>query len=244
MKSPFHTEADAFRVLQLTVGGFTAVAIAHRLGGRPSDAILLALVVLGVLAHFIRRPQRDEPAPRIPPPHSGERDRVVVVATAADTASLREEVVHTRVGAQDCEVLLVCPALNSRLAHWVSDVDGAEAAARLRLDAWLGALDDAGVTARGAVGDPDPLQAIEDAMWLFGADELVLATNPPDRMHRLERGFAARAQRRWAVPVTHVGGELDLAPELAAPGGAGLVEATVLAASAPPDDAPQGAPLV
>ncbi len=39
-------------------------------------------------------------------------------------------------------------------------------------------LREAGINARGEVGDADPLQAIEDALRTFGADEIVISTHP------------------------------------------------------------------
>jgi len=61
----------------------------------------------------------------------------------------------------------------------------------------------AGVPARGAVGDADPVVAIEDALRTFAADELVIATHPPGRSNWLERGLVERAER-FALPITHV----------------------------------------
>ena len=70
---------------------------------------------------------------------------------------------------RDGEVLIVAPALNTRLRHWVSDTDGALAEARERLDRAVDYLRDAGLTVRGDVGDADPLLAIEDTLATFDA---------------------------------------------------------------------------
>jgi GABA permease len=102
------------------------------------------------------------------------------------------------------EMLLVCPALNSRVRTWTSDEDGARAAAQARLEASLARLSDAGVTARGEIGDGDPLQALEDALREFPADEIVVSTHPPGRSHWLEQGVVEQARHRFDVPVTHV----------------------------------------
>ena len=102
------------------------------------------------------------------------------------------------------EVLVVCPALNSPLRTWTSDEDGARAAAQERLDASLSRLREAGINARGQVGDGDPLQAIEDALRTFGADEVILSTHPEGRSNWLERGVVDGARDRFAVPITHV----------------------------------------
>ena len=78
-------------------------------------------------------------------------------------------------------MLAVCPALNSPLRHWASDEDGARAKAERRLGESLAALASAGVEARGEVGDADPVQAMDDALRTFGADEIVISTHPPGR---------------------------------------------------------------
>ena len=86
--------------------------------------------------------------------------------------ALREQIAKQTEGYR-AEVLVVTPALNSPIRHFTSDVDGAREQARQRLEQSLGRLRDAGIEARGEVGDGDPLQAIEDALRTFGADEVI-----------------------------------------------------------------------
>jgi hypothetical protein len=106
---------------------------------------------------------------------------------------------------------------SSRLEHLAHDVDGAIAEARTRLDASLGAMGTAGLSARGHVGDHhDPNAAIEDALREFPADEVIISTHPPERSKWLERGVVERAQEELPVPVTHV--VVDLEAESAATG--------------------------
>jgi hypothetical protein len=101
-------------------------------------------------------------------------------------------------------VLIVAPALNSRLRHWVSDEDEAQAAAEERLDRCLARLRADGVAAAGAVGDADPVQAIADALSGFRADAIVVATHPPARSNWLARDLVTRVRRRFDRPVVHV----------------------------------------
>ena len=98
----------------------------------------------------------------------------------------------------------MCPALNSQVRTWTSDEDGARAAAEARLRSSLDALTAAGVTVRGEIGDGDPLQALEDALRTFPADEIVISTHPVGRSHWLERGVVETARARFDVPITHV----------------------------------------
>ena len=76
------------------------------------------------------------------------------------------------------EVLVLAPALNRRLAHWASDLDDAREAAQRRLVLSLGTLAAADVDGRGRVGDTDAVQAVEDTLRDFPADEAVLVTAP------------------------------------------------------------------
>jgi hypothetical protein len=100
----------------------------------------------------------------------------------------------------DAEVLVVAPALNSQLRHWLSDEDGARHKAEERAAACVDRLERAGVRAQGCVGDADPLQAIADALPTFAADEIVIAGHP-DRSHGHADLLAARARERFALPI-------------------------------------------
>src|SRR3954452_11468495 len=81
------------------------------------------------------------------------------------------------------EVLVVAPALNSRLRHWMSDDDAALAHAGERATAWVDQLRRGGVLAHGHVGDADPLQAIADVLPLFPADEILIAAGSAHGNH-------------------------------------------------------------
>jgi hypothetical protein len=115
----------------------------------------------------------------------------------------KEDVMNTLVIALDAagpleldgeEILVVAPALNSRLRHWLSDDDGARHAATERLDACLERLEQSGVHAHGRVGDADPVQAIADSLPGFAADEVVIAA-PPIRRARATSLFESPSGR-------------------------------------------------
>ena len=125
---------------------------------------------------------------------------------------LREEI-RRRSEGYEAHVLVVCPALNSPLRHWASDEDNARAKAQERLNASLARLREAGLDAKGEVGDAEPLQAMEDAMRLFGADEIIISTHPEGRSHWLEKGIVDAARERFAVPITHVVVDLEAEKE-------------------------------
>jgi hypothetical protein len=127
--------------------------------------------------------------------------RVLVVANE----TVEGDVLHEAIAATGAaEVHVVAPALNSRLRHWVPDEDGAHRTGGNRLSACLERLRNAGLDARGSVGDGDPLQALSDALRFFPADEIVIATHPEGRSHWLARNLVERARSRFAQPIVHV----------------------------------------
>jgi hypothetical protein len=130
--------------------------------------------------------------------------RLLVLAN--ETCAGRElfEAVRERAEGPDGEVLIVAPALTSRLHYWMSDEDAGIAAAGRRLDASIERCAAAGIVARGAIGDADPLQALDDAVRTFAPDEVIVATHPEGRSNWLERGLVAQARERFDVPIAHV----------------------------------------
>jgi hypothetical protein len=95
----------------------------------------------------------------------------------------------------DADVLVVAPALNSRLRRWLSDEDGARRRAQDRAAALVDRLEQRGVHAEGRVGDADPLLAIADALPTFAADEIVIAGRPESSTR-----LVSRAHDRFALP--------------------------------------------
>jgi hypothetical protein len=61
-----------------------------------------------------------------------------------------------------------------------------------------------GVFARGDVGDGDPIQAVDDALRIFPATEIIVSTHPAGRSNWLEKGVVDRCTQRFRLPVTHV----------------------------------------
>lgn len=130
--------------------------------------------------------------------------RILVVANETLAGQELLQAIDGRMRGNESEVLVVCPALTGRLRHWFSDVDRAIANASQRLDASLAALAKLGVAAEGRTGDADPVQAIEDALRLFQADEIIISTHPPGRSNWLESGVVERTRQRFGLLVTHV----------------------------------------
>ena len=202
--NPFRSEAEAYRFLLLTIGYFALIVAAATIN------TWLGLVVFIALSAFVVwrwvRSRSDEPVRRAAVPRRSAEDerRILVVANETVGGAELLDVLRRKTEGVHEEVLVVCPALNSVVRHWASDEDGARAAAQRRLDASLARLAGEGVEARGEVGDADPLQAMEDAMRTFGADEIVISTHPEGRSHWLERNVVGQARERFDVPITHV----------------------------------------
>ena len=215
MLNPLRSEAEAFRFLIASIAYFGAIVVASVAGGKWVGLgvfIALTAIVLGWWA----RARRDERPPKTAPrPHAAGERRILVIANeTVGGHTLRSAILERSLDVRE-EVLVVTPALNSPLRHWVSDDDDARAAAQERLERSLAQLAEAGVEARGEVGDGDPLQAIEDALRTFGADEIIISTHPEGRSNWLERGVVENARERFAVPITHV--VVDLTRENPAP---------------------------
>jgi nucleotide-binding universal stress UspA family protein len=209
VRNPFRSEADAFRFVLLAVAYFGAIAIATAVGG--SWAGLGVFVLLSIVALLsIMQGRRERPDVTAPVRRGSEDERrILVIANETVGGRPLRETIKERADRYREEVLVVSPALNSPLKHWLSDEDEARAAAQRRLDESLARLREVGIEARGEVGDADPLQAIEDALRTFGPDEIIISTHPEGRSNWLERGVVTGARERFAVPITHVVVDLD-----------------------------------
>jgi len=206
--NPLRSEAEAFRFLIGTIVYFAAVAIAAVIDKWFGLAVFIVLTAVAV-GWWARSRRTERPLQTAPRPHAEGERRILVVANETVGGRTLTDLIHERSAGVREEVLVVTPALNSPLRHWASDEDGARAAANDRLEASLARLRDLGVRARGEVGDGDPLQAMEDALRTFGADEIIISTHPEGRSHWLERGVVTKARERFAVPITHVVVDLE-----------------------------------
>jgi GABA permease len=133
---------------------------------------------------------------------AGRRILVVANETVAGRELLDE--LRRRTAGGDAEVLVVAPALNTRLRYLFADVDHARDLAEQRLAGSIETLRANGIEARGAVGDSNPLVAMEDALFEFDADEIIISTHPPERSNWLEKKTVDRARERFDRPITHV----------------------------------------
>ena len=204
MTNPLRSEGEAFRFLLGTLVYFAAIAIAGVINEWAGLVVFIVLTV-GVVWWWwrSRTPAPPAPAAAVRQSPEGER-RILVVANETVGGKPLLEQIRQLAADGHTRVLVVSPALNTPLRHLASDEDPARAQARERLDRRLAELERNGVQASGEVGDGDPLQAIEDALRTFGADEIVISTHPEGRSNWLERGVVSSARERFAVPIHHV----------------------------------------
>jgi hypothetical protein len=214
MGNPFRSEAEAFRFLLGAVVYFAAIAIAGVINAWAGLVVFIVLTI-GVAWWWWRTRQHPVPTQVAPTRRSapGERRLLVIANETVGGSELLDRIRELSEGA-NTEVLVVSPALNTPLRHLASDEDPARAAAQQRLDRSLQRLDQEGIEARGEVGDGDPLQAIEDALRTFGADQILISTHPEGRSNWLERGVVSGARERFAVPIHHVVVDLEAEREL------------------------------
>ncbi len=136
-------------------------------------------------------------------------ERILLVANRTCPCHELHDILRQR-SAANARVVIVAPALNGRLAHAVSDTDGAYSDARARLAAAVEHLGDAAIEAEGIIGDSNPLVAIADVLAQFAADEIVISSWPPGRSNWLEKNLVENARAEFAVPVHHVISEYGL----------------------------------
>lgn len=203
MRNPFRSESEAFAFLLLAVAVFVPVAAAAAFGPTWLAVALLAIAVLALAARTVRRPRlalelKSAPAHAGP---AGEHRILVVANDALGAVELTAEI--ERLGAASgTRVLLLAPALVSRWGRITSNVDVPRERAQARVQAALARIGGR-FHAEGSVSDAEPLQAIEDALATFSADEIVVATRRERPWDGLEPRLAGLAQERFAVPVAH-----------------------------------------
>jgi hypothetical protein len=208
VRNPFKSEADAFQLVFLALGYFGLIVIAAAINRWVGLAVfvLLTAIAMGWIVRARREPPlRTGPLRRSAP---GER-RILVIANETVGGETLRDVIRSRSEAFEERVRVICPTLLSRVRYFASDEDDARAQAQKRLEHSLSRLREVGVNCEGEVGEADPLQALEDGLRTFGADEIIISTHPEGRSLWLERGVVQAARERFDVPITHVVVDLE-----------------------------------
>ena len=133
-----------------------------------------------------------------------ETQRLLVVATAPVDPRVLRETVREHAGVS-ANVRIVAPAADvSRLQWLANDEDGARSEAEDVAREVEGSVAPEARLTEAEVGDSDPVQAIEDALRTFPAEEVVVVTRSGEDASWLEEGSAEEARERFGVPVTHL----------------------------------------
>jgi hypothetical protein len=211
--NPFRSEAEAYRFVWLTIGYFGLIVAGALIDRWLGLAVFIVLSAI-VLFLYFRRGEREPRVVASTRRSPADERRILVIANETVGGGTLRNTIRERTADVRAQVLVVSPALNSPLKHWVSDEDEARQAAQDRLDQSLARLREAGIEARGEIGDGEPLQALEDALRTFGADEIIISTHPEGRSNWLEKGVVSGARERFTVPITHVIVDLDREREM------------------------------
>ena len=123
--------------------------------------------------------------------------RLLVLATVP----VSDEVLREAVGeAPGAEIRVVAPASDISRLDWLTNAE--DDARREAGEVASRSANEVGADAE--VGDTDPVQAIEDALREFPADEIVVATPQGEQAQWLEEDAGKRARERLGVPIREV----------------------------------------
>jgi hypothetical protein len=182
--------------------------VAFSLGG-PHIGLAVGALTATALIVLAARAGYDEPIEVAPTEDRRYRVAVLSVDPVEDparveaVARIAAEGERARPGAGDSEephVLVVAPAVSSTLDRWASDVRASRRRARRSVAVSMASLTAAGLEAAGRVADGDPVQALEDELRSYPADEVVVVTGA-----EIDAGALEEIRRRLDRPVRELG---------------------------------------
>jgi hypothetical protein len=165
--------------------------------------VALGVLIIGIVVRRHRHPPALDAPPTAPRPSASGAYRVLVIADEGLTGRAFQDEIAPHAGGRPVEALVVAPALGSRLARWTGD-DSQRNEADRHLAETLAGLEAAGIAARGEVGADDPIQAADDGLREFQADEVVFVTGGGGDANWLEQGVVDVARKRYDLPVSHI----------------------------------------
>jgi hypothetical protein len=186
VRNPLRSETEAFRfLLAVIVAALVIVGAAYL---NTWLGVAAAVVAIAGLAWWLRQepvPGVAEPPSRLVPATPPDEHRVLVVALPGTPT--------VRVAAGATQIVVIVPALASTLEAATGAVDDRRADAEQTALSLTRRLSRPGVGVRGEVGADDPVLAAEDALRMFGADEVVVAAGDD---------VAEKIRERVTIPVT------------------------------------------
>jgi len=127
-----------------------------------------------------------------------------VIAIVTDELHGPEPIEQLQAGSNGdgVEVRVVVPAVEANpLHHTMGDIDGPRKQAKERLERVLKTLRDGKVEVSGEIGDPDPVQAAQDALLKAPADEVLIFEHAEGQAEWYENGLYERAQESIEPPL-------------------------------------------
>jgi len=126
---------------------------------------------------------------------------LAIVTDALDGPQPIEEIRNAGNG-DGSEVRIVVPAVEATsFRHTLGDIDEPKREAEERLRVVLERLQAAGISATGEVGDPDPVQAAQDALLKAPADEVVIFEHEAEQARWFEEGLFDKAKASLEPPL-------------------------------------------
>jgi hypothetical protein len=181
MRNPLRSEAEAYRFLGVVIVGAAVIIAAAFINTWLGVAVaVIAFAALG--RWLVREPvpgAGDAPRPLASGTPPGRRRILVVAPPGTDSVAVPD----------GAEVLVVVPALSSTVEALTGDVDDRRGDA----ETTAAALGDRLPWARVEVGADDPALAVEDALRVFGADEVLVVGDD---------GMLEAIRERVALPVS------------------------------------------
>jgi len=181
MRNPLRSEAEAFRFLGVVIVGAAAIIAGAYINTWLGVAV--AVIVFGAIGWWLKHepvPGAAEPAPVVTSGTPPGIHRVLVVAPpGTESVTVPDGV----------EILVVVPALSSTREALTGAVDDR----RDDAEATAAALESRLHGARVEVGADDPALAVEDALRVFGADEVLVVGDD---------GMVDAIRERVALPVS------------------------------------------
>jgi hypothetical protein len=128
--------------------------------------------------------------------------RVIAIVTDELHGAEPIEQLQANANGDGVEVRVVVPAVEANpLHHTMGDIDGPRKEAGERLERNLEALRQSGMQVSGEVGDPDPVQAAQDALLKAPADEVLIFEHAEGQEQWYENGLYERAQESIEPPL-------------------------------------------
>lgn len=128
--------------------------------------------------------------------------RVIAILTDNLHGSEPVEQILANADQDGVDLRVVVPATEvSALRHTLGDIDEPKHEAEERLEGALRMLREKGVEVRGEVGDPDPVQAAQDALLKSPADEVLIFEHCDEQSKWYEEGLLEKAQEGIEPPL-------------------------------------------